>query len=125
MRWRQRPAAPAAPAAAQPYPAALRPADRGAAQAEGETRLPYGDISKQRRNVAAPRRLTDPYGVFDFVTRITVATQATAAARTASRPLAGGAAQEILHLVAIGARQLELVAALEGEEILTVHVRTQ
>src|SRR6516164_7458473 len=35
------------------------------------------------------------------------------------------AAEEILDLVAIGARELELVTALEREEVLAVHVRTQ
>src|SRR6516164_3012192 len=35
------------------------------------------------------------------------------------------AAEEILDLVAIGARELELVTALEREEVLAIHVRAQ
>src|SRR6516162_10170456 len=38
---------------------------------------------------------------------------------------ARGAAEEILDLVAIGARELQLVTALEREEVLAIHVRPQ
>src|ERR1700756_342054 len=37
----------------------------------------------------------------------------------------GRAGEEVLDLVAIGARELQLVPALEGEEVLAVHVRAQ
>src|SRR5882757_5613215 len=33
--------------------------------------------------------------------------------------------EEIFDLIAIGARELQLVPALQGEEVFTVHVRTK
>ena len=63
----------AAPGGRRRHPAALRPADRGAAPAGGEMRLPYSDISKQRAPGVASRWLTDRQGVCRFVTQVTIA----------------------------------------------------
>src|SRR5579863_8869879 len=45
--------------------------------------------------------------------------------RSVTAPPSGRGAPEVLDLVAVGARELQLVPALECEEVFAVHVRTQ
>src|SRR5438105_3074321 len=111
--------------AAGRHPAAPQRAARRTAAAAGEGRVPYGDISKQPVADTTSRWLTHrdvPRSVRDAALSCR---RGLARVRTASRLSAGRAAQEILDLVAIGARELELVPALEREEVLAVHVRAQ
>src|ERR1700745_359112 len=64
-----------------------------------------------------------------FVTQFTIASSRNPPRElhhaTKLRALARGAVEEILDLVAVGARELELVPALEREEVLAIHVRPQ
>src|SRR5436853_246370 len=104
------------------------PRESGVALATGLAavgRVPYEDISKQPVADTTSRWLTHrdlPRSVRDAALSCR---RGLARVRTASRLSAGRAAQEILDLVAIGARELELVPALEREEVLAVHVRAQ
>src|SRR4029077_2151435 len=107
------------------HPAARRPADRGAAPAGGETQLPYNDASKQRALRGASRWLTDRSKGLRVRDGIHSFRSAGAAARTASRCLVARSAQEVLDLVTVGARELQLVPALEREEIFPVHMGAQ
>src|ERR1700683_2419160 len=74
---------------------------------------------------AAPRWLTNHDRVSRFVTQVTNYRTGCARRELDQRLSARRPAEEILDLVAIGARELQFMTALEGEEVLTVHVGAQ
>src|ERR1700686_1555896 len=106
------------------HPAAPRGADPGGARAMGETRLPYGHLSNAP---AARPRDGSQIGrrSLGFVTQVSITGVTPLQCEMRHGAPARRAAEEILDLVRVAARELQLVPAFEREEVLAVHVGTK